>query len=434
MQIAMIGTGYVGLTVGTCLAESGNDVICVDKNEQKVETLKEGEIPIYEPGLEELVKRNLEEKRLEFSTDLENAVNQSLLNYITVGTPPQEDGSVDLSAVWQAARSIGKAIDDYKIVVDKSTVPVGTADRVHSIISEETEEDFDVVSNPEFLKEGNAVEDFMKPDRIVIGTDDPRVAEIMKELYSPYVRTENPIIVMDVKSAEMTKYAANSMLATKISLMNEFANLCDQVGADVENVRKGIGADTRIGYDFIFPGVGYGGSCFPKDVKALINTAKNNNHNMQILKAVDQVNEEQKKVLYEKIWDHFQGDLSDKNIAIWGLSFKPGTDDMRGAPSKTIVKNLLNEDATIDAHDPKANGKAQEVFEGNINYHKTPYDALDEADGLALITEWQQFRNPDFQRVKEKMSSDPAIFDGRNIYNPDRLRKMGFDYYGIGRS
>jgi len=433
LKIAVLGTGYVGLTVGTCLAESGNKVVCVDKDKDKIENLKRGESPLFEPGLEELIERNLDEDRLDFSTDLSQAVRDSLLNFITVGTPPQPDGSVDLSSVWAVAREIGEAMEGYKIVVNKSTVPVGTAKRVEKIISESTDEEFDVISNPEFLKEGDAIDDFMKPDRIVVGTDEPRVAEILKELYEPFVRTENPIIVMDIKSAEMTKYAANSMLATKISFMNEMANLCDLLGADVENVRKGIGADERIGYDFIFPGVGYGGSCFPKDVKALLNTAEDNDMEMRIVKAVDRVNERQKKLLFDKIHDHFQGNLSNKKIAVWGLSFKPGTDDMRGAPSRTIINNLLEEGASVHAHDPKANGTARAIFGEKINFYDNQYSAIDGANALALVTEWSQFRNPDFDRMKKKMSESGAIFDGRNIYDPDKIRSMGFSYYGIGR-
>lgn len=434
MKISVIGTGYVGLTVGTCLAESGNEVLCVDKDKKKIQELKKAEIPIYEPGLEELVGKNLEEGRLKFTTKLDRVVDESLISYITVGTPPQKDGSVDLSAVWEVAKEIGRSMNNYTIVVDKSTVPVGTTERVKQIISQETNSDFDLVSNPEFLKEGNAVEDFMKPDRIVIGTDNPRVGELLKDLYSPYVRTENPIIIMDIKSAEMTKYAANAMLATKISFMNEMANLCDKLGADIENVRKGIGADSRIGYNFIFPGVGYGGSCFPKDVKALIRTGRKNGQEMRIVKAVDQVNKDQKNLLFEKILDHFQGDLNEKKIAIWGLSFKPGTDDMRGAPSRTIINNLIEKGANVEAHDPKANETARRIFGENIEYHETPYSPLENADALALVTEWQHFRNPDFKMINDYMNSNPAIFDGRNIYNPEKLREIGFDYYGIGRS
>lgn len=432
MDIAVIGTGYVGLVVGTCLAESGNYVICVDIDEEKIQRLKNGEVPIYEPGLAELIERNTGEGRLQFTTDLEEAVQNSLLIFIAVGTLSNDDGFVDLSAVFEVAEGIGQAMNGYKLVINKSTVPVGTTEKVRDTIAQYTDYESDVVSNPEFLKEGKAVDDFMRPDRVIIGTDNPKVAEIMKELYVPFVRTEKPIIVMDPQSAEMTKYAANAMLATKISFMNEIANLCERIGADVEMVRKGIGVDSRIGYQFIFPGVGYGGSCFPKDVKALVNTANENGFKMRILDAVDKVNEAQKKLLFEKIYNHFQGDLADKKIAVWGLSFKPETDDMRGAPSITIINNLLEQRAEVRAHDPKANGTAQKIFEGNITYFDDYYEALQDVDALALITEWSEFRNPDFGKIKELMKA-PVVFDGRNIYNSEKLRKMGFTYYGIGR-
>lgn len=432
MNIVVIGTGYVGLVVGTCLAESGNNVICVDIDEAKIQMLKDGKIPIYEPGLEELIARNTKEGRLSFTTNLEEGVQNSLLIFIAVGTSSEEDDSVDLSTVFSVAEGIGKAINGYKIVITKSTVPVGTTRRIKEIISRMTEHEFDVVSNPEFLKEGNAINDFMKPDRVVIGTDNVRVAEIMKELYASFVRTENPIIVIDIESAEMTKYAANALLATKISFMNEIANLCELVGADVENVRKGIGSDKRIGYDFLFPGVGYGGSCFPKDVKALVSTAKEHGYEMRIIEAVNKVNQTQREIFLKKILNHFEGELSGRRIAVWGLSFKPGTDDMREAPSITIINNLLEHGAEVRAHDPKANKTAQEIFEGNIPYFDDYYTTLEGADALVLITEWPELRSPDFERMKKLMKS-PVVFDGRNIYSPDRLRKMGFTYYGIGR-
>lgn len=432
MKIAVVGTGYVGLVVGTCLAESGNNVVCVDIDEAKIQMLREGKVPIYEPGLEELIARNVKEGRLRFTTSLEEGVQNSLLIFIAVGTPSNDDGAVDLSAVFTVAEGIGKAMDGYKIIIVKSTVPVGTTRRVKEIISRLTNQKFDVVSNPEFLKEGNAVNDFMKPDRIVIGVEDVRVAEIMKELYAPFVRTENPIIVMDIESAEMTKYAANALLAAKISFMNEIANLCEQVGADVENVRKGVGADKRIGYQFLFPGVGYGGSCFPKDVKALIKMGEINGYELKIAKAVDEVNFAQRERFFQKIYKHFNGDLKGKKIAVWGLAFKPGTDDMREAPSITIINRLLEHGAEVRAHDPKANGVAKTIFADAISCFDDPYESFAGAEALVLITEWPEFRNPDFERIKELMKT-PVVFDGRNIYNPIKLRKMGFTYYGIGR-
>jgi len=432
MKIAVVGTGYVGLVTGVCLAESGNDAICVDIDEEKIGKLNRGEIPFYEPGLEELLKRNVKEERLRFTTSLEEGVQESLLIFIAVGTPLKEDGSADLSAVFAVAEGIGKAMNGYKIIITKSTVPVGTTRRIQEIISNHTEHEFDVVSNPEFLKEGNAVNDFMKPDRVVIGVEDVRVAEIMKELYAPFVRTENPIIVMDIESAEMTKYAANALLATKISFMNEIANLCEQVGADVENIRKGVGADKRIGYQFLFPGVGYGGSCFPKDVKALIRMAESHSYELKIAKAVDEVNFAQRERFFQKIYNHFGGNLEGKKIAVWGLAFKPGTDDMREAPSITIINKLLEHGAVVHVHDPKANGAAKSIFSNRIFYYNDYYEPLDGAEALVLVTEWPEFRNPDFEKMKELMKS-PVVFDGRNIYNPAKLRKIGFTYYGVGR-
>ncbi|NOX37004.1 MAG: UDP-glucose/GDP-mannose dehydrogenase family protein [Calditrichaeota bacterium] len=433
MKITVIGTGYVGLVAGACFAESGNTVICMDKDEKKIESLRKGEIPIYEPGLDSLVKRNLDNGRLRFTTDIREAVQLSDIIFIAVGTPPGEDGSADLSHVLAVAESIGKHMNGFKIIVNKSTVPVGTADKVRETIARETDFAFEVVSNPEFLKEGAAVDDFMYPDRVVIGTRNEEVAEIMKELYSPFVRTGNPIIVMDERSAELTKYAANSILATKISFMNEIANLCDLVGADVEMVRRGIGSDKRIGYSFIFPGTGYGGSCFPKDVQAIIRTAREYNYRLRILEAVQAVNEEQKLVLIPKILRHFKGDIKGKTFAMWGLSFKPRTNDMREAPSISIMKKLHELGARVQAHDPVAIPEARRLkLDQYATFFENNYDALKGADGLILVTEWLDYREPDFERIKELLNT-PVIFDGRNIYSPKKLKKMGFAYYGVGR-
>jgi len=404
----------------------------MDVDEGKIQELKTGGVPIYEPGLAELIERNTGEDRLRFTTNLEEAVQNSLLIFVAVGTPSNDDGSVDLSAVLEVAAGIGRTMNDYKIIINKSTVPVGTAEEVRRVVAQCTDYGFDVVSNPEFLKEGKAIDDFMRPDRVIIGTDNPRVATIMKELYAPFVRTEKPIIIMDPPSAEMTKYAANALLAAKISFMNEMANLCERLGADVEKVRKGIGADKRIGYQFLFPGVGYGGSCFPKDVKALVSTAREHGYDMRIVKAVVRVNQDQREIFFKKIYDHFEGELSDKRIAVWGLSFKPGTDDMREAPSITIINRLLEHGAEVRAHDPRANGTARGAFEDQISYFDDYYAALEGTDALAVITEWPEFRNPDFERMKVLMRT-PIVFDGRNIYNPEKLRKMGFIYHGIGR-
>ena len=443
MKICIIGTGYVGLVAGTCFAESGNDVICVDVNEEKIEGLKKGVIPIYEPGLKEMVLRNSEEGRLTFTTDLAAAVKASLLNFIAVGTPPGEDGSADLQHVLAVARTIGREMEGFKIVVDKSTVPVGTADKVRAAIQDELGNrgqtiEFDVVSNPEFLKEGAAIEDFMKPDRVVIGTDNVRTAEIMKELYSPFMRKQNRLIVMDIRSAEMTKYAANAMLATKISFMNQIANLCERMGADVAAVREGIGSDSRIGYDFLFPGVGYGGSCFPKDVKALVMTAEECNYDFLLLKAVEEVNERQKLVLTEKIMARLadrarEKPLAGKTVAVWGLSFKPRTDDMREAPSVVIISRLLELGADVRAHDPEAIREATRIFGDRIGYSHNQYDILKGADALAIVTEWSEYRNPDFDRIKTLLKQ-PLIFDGRNLYEPRRMMAAGFDYSPIGRN
>jgi len=432
MKISVIGTGYVGLVVGAGLADSGNEVICVDQLQEKIKALKENKIPIYEPGLDELVKRNQEEDRLSFTNNIKEAVKKSKLIFSAVGTPSNYDGSVDLSAVYKVSEDIGEAMDDeYRIIINKSTVPVGTAKKVREIIEERTNAPFDVVSNPEFLKEGNAVEDFMKPNRIIIGTDNSEVAHLLKELYEPFVRTGNPIMIMGIESAEMTKYASNLLLATKISLMNEIANLCEMVGADVEDIRRGVGTDPRIGSKFIFAGVGYGGSCLPKDVKAFFHIGSEHKVSMHITKAVDIVNENQKKVIFKKIKTH-SGNLKNKKIAVWGLAFKPRTDDIREAPSIITINLLLREGATIKAYDPEALVSAREIFGDKIEYGKTPYECLKDADALAILTEWNEFRNPNFKKMGMLMKSK-VIFDGRNIYNIKRLRDMGFEYYGIGR-
>ncbi|HKZ17295.1 MAG TPA: UDP-glucose/GDP-mannose dehydrogenase family protein [Geobacteraceae bacterium] len=443
MKICVIGTGYVGLVAGTCFAESGNNVICVDSNADKIAGLKEGIVPIYEPGLKELVLHNVAEGRLSFTTDLASAVKSSLINFIAVGTPPDDDGSADLKNVLNVAREIGRNMEGFKIIVDKSTVPVGTADKVRAAITDELAKrmadiEFDVVSNPEFLKEGAAIEDFMKPDRVVIGVDNVRTAEIMKEIYSPFMRRNNRIIVMDVKSAEMTKYAANAMLATKITFMNQIANLCDLMNADVAAVREGIGSDTRIGYDFLFPGVGFGGSCFPKDIKALVKTAEEHDYDFVLLKAVEEVNEQQKQMLPKKIASYFNDgtslpSLKDKTIAIWGLSFKPRTDDMREAPSIVIINSLLEMGARICVHDPVAIKEAKKVFADRITYNSNQYDILNGADALAIVTEWNEYRNPDFDRILSLLNK-PVIFDGRNLYDPRRMKFIGFEYFAIGRN
>ena len=443
MKICVIGTGYVGLVAGTCFAESGNNVICVDVDEAKIEGLRQGVIPIYEPGLKELVLRNSEEGRLSFTTDLAAAVKASLVNFIAVGTPPGEDGSADLKHVLEVARSIGRHMESFKIIVDKSTVPVGTADKVRQAVAGElalrdTKIEFDVVSNPEFLKEGAAIDDFLKPDRVVIGTDNVRTAELMKELYSPFMRKSNRLIVMDIRSAEMTKYAANAMLATKISFMNQIANLCELMDADVAAVREGIGSDSRIGYDFLFPGVGYGGSCFPKDVKALVKTAEEYDYEFLLLKAVEEVNERQKRVLPRKIEARLGEKGSDvplagKTIALWGLSFKPRTDDMREAPSVVIIDQLLKLGASVRAHDPEAIKEAGKIFGNRVRFSANPYEILEGADALAIVTEWNEYRNPDFARIKTLLKR-PMIFDGRNLYQPHRMKEAGFSYFPIGRN
>jgi len=437
MRVSVFGSGYVGLVAAVCFADVGNDVICVDIDEEKIKSLKNGKIPIYEPGLEEYLKRNVNEDRIEFTTDTKYAVEKSKVIFIAVGTPPDEDGSADLSHVLDVAKKIGTYMNEFKVVVDKSTVPVGTAEKVTAEIKKHTKHDVAVVSNPEFLKEGAAINDFMKPDRVVIGTSDEEAAEIMRNLYMPFVRTGKPIIVMDVKSAEITKYAANSMLATKISFMNDMANLCDVVGADIEMVRKGIGSDVRIGPYFIFPGTGYGGSCFPKDVKAIIKTAQEHNHELQILKSVEEVNDKQKTVLLDKILKYFNGNIKDKIFSMWGLAFKPSTDDMREAPAIEMINELIKHGAKIQAHDPAALAEAKRIFSDKIGKEvflfTKRYESLENTDGLIIMTEWNEFREPDFYLIKETLKS-PVIFDGRNLYQPKRLKKIGIDYYCIGRN
>ncbi len=431
MKVAVVGTGYVGLVVGACLAESGNDVLCVDKDEAKVRMLRRGKSPIYEPGIEDLLRRNKAEGRLTFTTDLAKAVRQSTIIFIAVGTPQGEDGSADLQHVMGVARQIAKAMNGYKVIVDKSTVPVGTAQKVRDIIRRETTHPFSVVSNPEFLKQGAAVDDFMKPDRVVIGAEDPRAAELMVALHKPFTRTGAPIMVMDCASAELSKYAANAMLATKISFMNEIANVCEAYGADVDRVRQAMGADRRIGPAFLFPGVGYGGSCFPKDVKALVKFSADKKYDFKILKSVEAVNESQKRLLLRKMDSHF-GSMKGKTIAVWGLAFKPKTDDMREAPAIPIIKTLLEKGAKVHAYDPEAMGMAKSILPSGVTYHKKNYDALKGADALAVITEWQEFREPDFQRMRSLMKT-PVVFDGRNIYQPEQMKELGFTYYSVGR-
>lgn len=432
MQICVIGTGYVGLVVGTCLAEMGNNVTCVDNDLEKLSKLEKGIVPIYEPGLEELIKVNVREKRLQFTSDLKSAVEKALVCFIAVGTPQSEDGAADLQYVEAVAESIGKAVNGYKVIVDKSTVPVGTADRVSEIIKKQTTHDFDVVSNPEFLKQGAAVDDFLKPDRVVIGSNFQRATEIMQELYSPFLRTGNPVIIMDVKSAEMTKYAANSFLAVKISYANEIANICEKVGANAEMVRIGMCADKRIGSQFLFPGLGYGGSCFPKDVKALLKTAKDNNCGYKLLEAADEVNKEQRVIFINKILKRFKSNIAGMTFGVWGLAFKPKTNDMRMAPSITIINALLTLGAKVKAYDPKAFDFARSLWGDEITYADNAYDALDGADCMLLLTEWNEFRRPDFDKIKSLMKN-PVIFDGRNQYEPERMERRGFEYYCIGK-
>jgi UDPglucose 6-dehydrogenase len=433
MKIAVVGTGYVGLVLGACLAENGNTVICVDKDASKVDMLKAGRMPIYEPGLEEIVRRNDHEERLTFTTDLQSAVRASDFVFIAVGTPQGEDGSADLQHVLAVATEIGRAMNKYTVVVDKSTVPVGTAKRVRDTVAAEAKHPFSVVSNPEFLKQGAAIEDFMKPDRVVIGVEanDDHAAMLMKELYGPFTRTGAPILTMSTESAELCKYAANSILATRISFMNEIANMCELVGADVDEVRKAIGADRRIGTSFLFPGVGYGGSCFPKDTLALLKSAADKGYDFKILRAVEDVNDRQKGRLVEKIAAKFK-DLTGKTIALWGLAFKPRTDDMREAPAIPIIEGLLARGAKVKAYDPAAGPVARRIFGNRIELCDKSYDALAGADALAVVTEWNEFREPDFERMRSLLKA-PVIFDGRNIYSPEHMRALGFTYLSIGR-
>ncbi|GMU93334.1 MAG: UDP-glucose 6-dehydrogenase [Candidatus Hydrogenedentota bacterium] len=440
MKIAVIGTGYVGLVTGTCFSEVGHEVTCVDIDAAKIEALRFGRIPIYEPGLDEMVALNVEHGRLSFTTDLKAAVERALFVFIAVGTPPLEDGTADLKHVLAAAQSIGEHMNGYKIVVNKSTVPVGTADKVRTTIETALRKrnvhyDFDVVSNPEFLREGCAIDDFMNPDRIVIGCADCRTEVLMKELYASFIRDGHPVLTMDTTSSEMTKYAANAMLAMKISFINEIANICDRVGANVEDVRNGIGADSRIGYQFIFPGIGYGGSCFPKDVQALVSTARSANYEPRILTAVEAVNQEQKTTLFRKILRYYDDDLAGRTFALWGLSFKPETDDVREAPSLVLIDALLNAGAKVQAYDPKAAREAQRHLgpRDGVTYVEDSYSALQGCDALVLVTEWSYFKNPDFDRMKSLMKA-PVIFDGRNVFSTDMMRMLGFDYYSIGRA
>jgi len=431
MKVAVVGTGYVGLVAGACFAESGNDVVCVDKDDAKVRTLKRGKMPIYEPGLEELVRRNRQEGRLSFTTMLPKAVRDSTIIFIAVGTPQDEDGSADLKHVLGVAAEIAKAMDGYKVIVDKSTVPVGTSERVREVIRRGTTHPFSVVSNPEFLKQGAAIDDFMKPDRVVIGAEDARAQEIMLELYSPFTRTGAPIMVMDCASAELSKYAANAMLASRISFMNEIANVCELVGADVDHVRMAMGADRRIGSAFLFPGVGYGGSCFPKDVQAMIRFASDKSYQFKVLEAVESVNKAQKTRLFAKIKKHF-GTLKGRTVAVWGLAFKPRTDDMREAPSIPLIEALLAAGVTVQAYDPEAMKVARGLFGSKITYAASNYEALKGADCLVIVTEWNEFRRPDLTRMRTLMRS-PVIFDGRNIFTSDQMKQGGFSYYSIGR-
>ena len=439
MQITIFGSGYVGLVTGACFAETGNHVICVDIDAAKIERLNNGEVPIYEPGLDAYIQRNHEEGRLEFTTDVAKGVAHGLFQFVAVGTPPDEDGSADLKHVLAVARSIGEHMDGYRIIVDKSTVPVGTADKVAAEIKAALDErgksvEFDVVSNPEFLKEGAAIDDFMKPDRIVVGTDNPRTTELLRTLYEPFNRNHDRLISMDIRSAELTKYAANAMLATKISFMNEVANIAERCGADIEQVRLGMGSDPRIGYHFIYPGAGYGGSCFPKDVRALAKSGAELGYNAALLDVVEDVNNRQKHRLFEKIQSHYDGDLAGKTIALWGLSFKPGTDDMREAPSRVLMESLWEAGATVRAYDPEAMEETAHLYPEHpgLTLCDKGYDAVEGADALAIITEWQVFRSPDFGMLKETLA-DAVIFDGRNLYEPEAVENAGLQYYAVGR-
>ena len=437
--MTIFGSGYVGLVTGACFAEAGNNVLCVDIDEHKVERLQRGESPIFEPGLEALLQRNLSAGRLAFTTDPREGVAHGLFQFIAVGTPPGEDGSADLKHVLAVAESIGEHLDEYRVIVTKSTVPVGTSDKVRARVAATLERrnavvEFDVVSNPEFLKEGAAIGDFMKPERIIVGTDNPRTAELLKVLYDPFTRNRERMIVMDIRSSELTKYAANAMLATKISFMNELANLAERMGADIEKVRLGIGSDPRIGYHFIYPGVGYGGSCFPKDVKALARSARDLEFTPSLLDAVESVNARQKRVLYQKIASYFDGDLAGKTVAVWGLAFKPNTDDMREAPSRALIESLWQVGASVRAYDPVAMPEAARLYgeRSNLTLVENAMTACEGADALAIVTEWQEFRSPDFDAIKQRLRQ-PVVFDGRNLYDPDFVTRFGLRYFGIGR-
>jgi len=439
VKVAVIGTGYVGLVTGTCLSESGNDVVCVDNNPKKIATLNENRIPIYEPGLHELVLRNKREGRLSFTTDLVSAVHAARLVFIAVGTPQSEEGDADLTAVFAVADAIGDALKELppgkpgdRVVITKSTVPVGTNAAVAARLVAKGCPHVDVASNPEFLKEGAAIDDFMKPDRVVVGVRHPDVAAVLRELYAPFLRTERPFLVMTPESAEMTKYAANAMLATKISFINEMANLCDRLGADINDVRKGIGHDQRIGFQFLFPGPGYGGSCFPKDVEAIVAMGRRTGLPLKLMQAVDLVNDAQKEVLFQKVWAHFAGQLEGKTLAVWGLAFKPRTDDIREAPALSLIDALLAAGAKVRVHDPEAMANIREIYGDKLHYADRPYGALEGADGLVIVTEWQEFRNPDFE-VMRRLLKGRVIFDGRNIYEPGHMEALGFSYHGIGR-
>jgi UDPglucose 6-dehydrogenase len=437
MRIIVVGSGYVGLVTGACFAESGVNVTCVDVDANKIQQLKDGSVPIYEPGLESMVRNNIEKKRLSFSTDIKDGIEGSEVIFIAVGTPPGEDGSADLKHVLSVAAEIGRILSKYIVVVTKSTVPVGTAEKIRHTIQNELDKrkvtiSFDMASNPEFLKEGAAIDDFLKPERIVIGTDNEKTREIMNKLYTPFVLNNHPILFMDIASAEITKYAANAMLATRISFINEIANLCDILGADINNVRKGIGSDSRIGAKFIYPGTGYGGSCFPKDVKAILRTAKDNGYELNVIEAVEKANEYQKNVIFSKISKFFNNSLQNKNIGIWGLSFKPKTDDIREASSIILIEKLLKAGAIVKAYDPAAINETKKVLGNRIEYASDPYEALEGADAFVLMTEWSEFHLPDFNKMAELMKGK-VVFDGRNIYDPSQLRKLGFTYFGIGR-
>jgi UDPglucose 6-dehydrogenase len=432
MNIAVVGTGYVGLVSGTCLAESGNEVICVDIDSERVARLKSGEVPIYEPGLEELVRRNVKEGRISFTTDLSSAISQSMVSFIAVGTPMSASGAADLSGVLGAAEAVARAVTGYHVIAIKSTVPVGTNDRVRELIARTVSHRIDVCSVPEFLKEGSAVEDFMRPDRVVIGSTSDQATAILREVHAPFLRTDNPLLVMHPRSAELTKYASNAMLAIRISFINQMANLCEAVGAEINDVRRGMGSDRRIGTQFLFPGVGYGGSCFPKDVQALIHSAADHRLDFTLLKATDAVNGQQKRMLVDRVKEHFGGEIGGRTLAVWGLAFKPRTDDMREAPSLVVIEELLAGGARVQAHDPEALKSARQIFGDRIGYYETNYDALADADALIILTEWNEFRHPNFHRIKAALKQ-ATIFDGRNLYDPELMRALDFRYYSIGR-